>query len=135
MFGIWTIEQEKFLKENYKNMSYRQIGETIGKSKNAVSKKAQLLNLKKIKNIKLELPRETQVLREINGRMKMKKYGVNKEIGDKAVIKTRYGLKSHIRILEGEIIFKSKNIITVKGKHYSESFMLAEFHTGQAVIN
>ncbi|WP_039233394.1 hypothetical protein [Clostridium novyi] len=134
MFGVWNEEQENFLKDNYKYMTYKEIGEKINKSENAVSKKAQFFNLKKIERNKIELPRETQVRREINGRMKMKKYGVDKEIGDKAIIKTRCGLKSPIRILEGEIIFKSKNIITIQSKNYKESFMFSEFYTGQAVL-
>ncbi|EGO86229.1 hypothetical protein G8S49_11260 [Clostridium botulinum C] len=134
MFGVWNEEQENFLKDNYKYMTYKEIGEKINKSENAVSKKAQFFNLKKIERNKIELPRETQVRREINGRMKMKKYGIDKEIGDKAIIKTRYGLKSPIRILEGEIIFKSKNIITIQSKNYKESFMFSEFYTGQAVL-
>ncbi|KLU74244.1 hypothetical protein [Clostridium botulinum] len=134
MYGEWSPEQENFLKENFKNMTYKKIGEKIGKTENAVSKKAQFFNLRKIDRNKVELPRETQVLREINGRMKMKKYGINRGIGDKAKIRTQNSSRSPERIFEGEIIFKSKNIITIQGKNYKESFMFSEFYTGQAVL-
>ena len=44
---IWTEEDYKFLKENYLNMSYSQIGSKINKTKSAVQNKLKILGLRK----------------------------------------------------------------------------------------
>jgi hypothetical protein len=42
----WTNEEEKYLKENYKNVTYKKIGEHLGRSKRSVAKKASRLGIK-----------------------------------------------------------------------------------------
>ena len=43
----WTSEEEAFLRENYKEMTYEEIGEHLGRTAKAVNAKAGRLNLKK----------------------------------------------------------------------------------------
>ena len=43
----WTLEERKFLVDNYGRMTQREIGKAIGKAESAVSRMAEILDLQK----------------------------------------------------------------------------------------
>jgi len=47
--GEWTNEELDFIKENYKTMTYREMGEKLGRTKTAIDLKVNRLGLKKSK--------------------------------------------------------------------------------------
>ena len=51
----WTLEERKFLENNYGHMTQREIGKILGKTESAVSRMSDILDLQKPK-VKKEKP-------------------------------------------------------------------------------
>ena len=45
----WTLEERKFLEENYNHMTQKQIAQALGKAESSVSRMAEILDLQKVK--------------------------------------------------------------------------------------
>lgn len=45
----WTLEERKFLEDNYAHMTQKQIAQVLGKAESGVSRMAEILDLQKVK--------------------------------------------------------------------------------------
>ena len=45
----WTLEERKFLEDNYARMTQKQIAQALGKAESGVSRMAEILDLQKVK--------------------------------------------------------------------------------------
>lgn len=137
---MWTSSDIDFLKVNYKNLTYSEIGEIIGKTTMAVTKKASALGLKKAepiidKTVFYEEAKDTKL--ELEGRFKMKNYDLDVKVGDKVKIAASdYDSKklSTKKLIKGDVIYKNDSFITIQGENYKESFLIADFYTGDAKL-
>ena len=130
----WSKKEEKFLEENYFNVTAKDIGKRLGRSKMSVQKKAQKMNL--IKEVKREyLPREEVVSRELRARVKMQEFKIDKNLGDMARVTIKSKFERGIKVLEGQLILKNNRFILVQTKNYRECINLVDVYTGQVVIS
>lgn len=138
---MWTSADLAFLRANYRNMTYAEIGEKLGKTRKAVTIKANILGLtKKVRTtspkiVFYEDGKETQL--ELEGRFKMKNYDLDVKVGDKVkVVASDYDSKKlgAKKLIKGEVIYKNDSFITIQGENYKESFLIADFYTGAAKL-
>ena len=138
---MWTSADLAFLRANYRNMTYAEIGEKLGKTRKAVTLKANILGLtKKVRStspkiVFYEEGKETQL--ELEGRFKMKNYDLDVKVGDKVkVVASDYDSKKlgAKKLIKGEVIYKNDSFITIQGENYKESFLIADFYTGAAKL-
>ena len=139
---MWTSSDLAFLRANYRNMTYAEIGEKIGKTRKAVTRKANILGLtKKVRStsskkiVFYEEGKETQL--ELEGRFKMKNYDLDVKVGDKIkIIASDYDSKKlgAKKLIKGVVIYKNDSFITIQGENYKESFLIADFYTGAAKL-
>ena len=139
---MWTSADLAFLRANYRNMTYAEIGEKLGKTRKAVTIKANILGLtKKVRStsskkiVFYEEGKETQL--ELEGRFKMKNYDLDVKVGDKVkVVASDYDSKKlgAKKLIKGEVIYKNDSFITIQGENYKESFLIADFYTGAAKL-
>ena len=139
---MWTSADLAFLRANYRNMTYAEIGEKLGKTRKAVTRKANILGLtKKVRTtspkiVFYEDGKETKL--EHEGRLKMQNfYDLDVKVGDKVkVVALDYDSKklSTKRLIKGEVIYKNDSFITIQGENYKESFLIADFYTGAAKL-
>lgn len=138
---MWTSADLAFLRANYRNMTYAEIGEKLGKTRKAVTIKANILGLtKKVRTtspkiVFYEDGKETQL--ELEGRFKMKNYDLDVKVGDKVkVVASDYDSKKlgAKKLIKGEVIYKNDSFITIQGENYKESFLIADFYAGAAKL-
>lgn len=138
---MWTSADLAFLRANYRNMTYAEIGKKLGKTRKAVTIKANILGLtKKVRTtspkiVFYEDGKETQL--ELEGRFKMKNYDLDVKVGDKVkVVASDYDSKKlgAKKLIKGEVIYKNDSFITIQGENYKESFLIADFYTGAAKL-
>jgi len=138
---MWTSSDLAFLRANYRNMTYAEIGEKLGKTRKAVTRKANILGLtKKVRStspkiVFYEEGKDTKL--ELEGRFKMRNYDLDVKVGDKVkVVASDYDSKklSTKRVIKGKVIYKDDNYIIVQGTNYRESFLIADFYTGAAKL-
>jgi len=139
---MWTSSDLAFLRANYRNMTYAEIGEKLGKTRKAVTRKANILGLtKKVRStsskkiVFYEEGKETQL--ELEGRFKMKNYDLDVKVGDKIkIIASDYDSKKlgAKKLIKGVVIYKNDSFITIQGENYKESFLIADFYTGAAKL-
>lgn len=144
----WTKKQEEFLKTNWLNMTNSELGKNLNRDQSAVSAKAKKMGLedkrivvlskhKPYKSIE-EYESSPETVKERNGRDKTldflnikNEFKINDSLLIKAFAKTA---KGEPKIIQGEIIQKTENFITLQSKKYKESFSYIDFCTGRAVI-
>jgi len=138
---MWTSADLAFLRANYRNMTYAEIGEKLGKTRKAVTTKANILGLtKKVRStspkiVFYEEGKGTQL--ELEGRFKMKNYDLDVKVGDKVkVVASDYDSKklSTKKLIKGDVIYKNDSFITIQGENYKESFLISDFYTGAAKL-
>lgn len=138
---MWTSADLAFLRANYRNMTYGEIGKKLGKTRKAVTLKANILGLtKKVrttsdKTVFYEEGKDTKL--ELEGRFKMRNYDLDVKVGDKVkVVASDYDSKklSTKKLIKGEVIYKNDSFITIQGENYKESFLIADFYTGAAKL-
>ena len=83
--SAWSEEEDSFLKENYKDLSYDKLSENLGRSVHAVRNRMILLGLKKCKAHRRWTPADDEKLQTLIGKGKhysiaeiARKMGVNK---------------------------------------------------------
>ena len=138
---MWTSADLAFLRANYRNMTYGEIGKKLGKTRKAVTRKANILGLtKKVRTTSSKIVfyedgKETQL--EIEGRFKMRNYDLDVKVGDKVkVVASDYDSKKlgAKRVIKGKVIYKNDSFITIQDENYKESFLIADFYTGAAKL-
>jgi len=139
---MWTSADLAFLRANYRNMTYGEIGKKLGKTRKAVTRKANILGLtKKVRTtsskkiVFYEEGKETKL--EIEGRFKMKNYDLDVKVGDKIkIIASDYDSKKlgAKKLIKGVVIYKNDSFITIQDENYKESFLISDFYTGAAKL-
>ncbi|MCD3202862.1 hypothetical protein [Clostridium botulinum] len=127
----WTKEEEKFLENNINSMTYEKLGRKLNRSLNAVAAKAKAMGLDKKESRDIRMLKKEFEL-ESSGRRKMQEFKFSIAVGEKVLITTREC--KQINKLQGKIIIKNKNFITVQSENYKESFLIRDFYCGIAHI-
>ncbi|WP_039243409.1 hypothetical protein [Clostridium novyi] len=127
----WTEEEEQFLEEHINDMTYENLGRKLNRSINAVAAKAKTIGLNKKESRDIKMLRAEAKL-ESNGRRKMKEFNFQINIGEKVLIVAKE--RKQTNKLQGKVISKNKNFITVQSKHYKESFLIRDFYCGMVQI-
>ncbi len=144
----WTKEQEEFLKANWLNMNNFELGIHLNRNYKTISWKAKRMGLRSKKIIasgnnkphkKIEdYEVSPETVKERSGRdktleflSKKNEFKVNDSLLIKAFAKTA---KGEPKVIQGEIVQKTENFITIQSKKYKESFSYIDFCIGRAVI-
>lgn len=136
---IWTNEQITFLRNNYRSMTNAEIAEKLGKTRRAVTGKARVLGIKKIRRIvtssRIAFYEDGPGTKlELEGRLKMQNfYDLDVKVGDKVKIEIS-GYWREKKIRTGKVVFKNDYHITIQEKNYKESFLGAQFYTGDVKL-
>lgn len=144
-----TEDQEYFIIANWDIMTNKEIAETLGISRDAVSVKGGKLGLcnKRSLNEGRKFQPSSQIedygpspetLQEAEARKKTLellriKEAIKENNSLKVKVKGEVG-RSKSRLLDGVVIQKNNAFITLKLKNYRESFKYTDFYTGRAVI-
>ncbi|KEH84568.1 hypothetical protein Z966_p0023 (plasmid) [Clostridium novyi A str. NCTC 538] len=112
-------------------MTYENLGRKLNRSINAVAAKAKTIGLNKKESRDIKMLRAEAKL-ESNGRRKMKEFNFQINIGEKVLIVAKE--RKQTNKLQGKVISKNKNFITVQSKHYKESFLIRDFYCGMVQI-
>jgi hypothetical protein len=124
-------------------MTNAEIAEKLGKTRRAVTEKARVLGIKKIRRIvtssRIAFYEDGPGTKlELEGRLKMQNfYDLDVKVGDKVkVVASDYDSKklSTKKLIKGEVIYKNDSFITIQGENYKESFLIADFYTGAAKL-
>lgn len=146
-----TGEHIKFIKENWFLMSNKDIAKTIGVATNYVSMKAREIGLPdkriqkqpiKLTDIDLEeiksYKASTQADLEREGRSKnMQLLHIKEAIKENKHLKIKVNGevgRSRTRFLDGIVLQKSSDYITLKLENYTECFRFSDFYTGKIEI-
>ena len=142
-------QEEYFIIVNWETMSSVQIAKELGTSYPTISRMRKRLGLPYKKNVKATtgkaVKKITKVedyqlspesIQEIKGRQKTKEFIDSREMIHLAdVLKINFSDNPRLnRIIEGEVIQKNDNFITLKTENYVECFKFTDFLTRKAVI-
>lgn len=141
MKKMWDTEEEKFINDNWPITDIHKFTEEFNKkfaTRTLVSIRCKIdrMYVHEEKNhrsnnineteFEKQGKRHTQQIREIADM-----FDLNKEIKIKLVPGIQ---NTHARFIEGKVVVKTDNLITLELDHYRESFLYTDFYTRRAVI-
>lgn len=136
--NTWTLQELNYLSNNYEFGKSKEIAKKLGRSTNAIREKARRLGLTENRKTVFNGVFQESVHNrlEIEGKINMKKYGLDVNVGEKVTVLTNdYNRKQgKRRKIKGKIIAKNNSYITVQSNNYKESFTLGEFYCKEAEL-